>query len=209
VPLNSTGTFFMPLWTDFNPYSLNPGILDWYTILIGLLALAALTAHGANYLAVKTEGILQARARRIARRAWLSTIVLTVLATLLTFAVQPAIGASFSLRPWEVIFPLIALVGLIGMGYFPLRQRDLAAFVASCAYLVGLLASTAVTLYPLVLPAVNPANSLTISNASASPYAQAVGLVWWSIGMVLAILYLILTYRLFWGKVRLTETIGY
>ncbi|TME08634.1 MAG: cytochrome d ubiquinol oxidase subunit II [Chloroflexi bacterium] len=209
VPLNSTGTFFLPLWTDFNPYSLNPGILDWYTILIGLLALAALTAHGANYLAVKTEGILQARARRIARLAWLSTIVLTVLATLLTFAVQPAIGASFSLRPWEVIFPLIALVGLIGMGYFPLRQRDLAAFVASCAYLVGLLASTAVTLYPLVLPAVNPANSLTIYNASASPYAQAVGLVWWSIGMVLAILYLILTYRLFWGKVRLTETIGY
>ena len=158
---------------------------------------------------MKTEGILQARARRIARLAWFSTIVLTVLATLLTFAVQPAIGASFSLRPWEVIFPLIALVGLIGMGYFPLRQRDLAAFVASCAYLVGLLASTAVTLYPLVLPAVNPANSLTISNASASPYAQAVGLVWWSIGMVLAILYLILTYRLFWGKVRLTETIGY
>ena len=209
VPLNSAGTFFLPLWTDFNPYSLNPGILDWYTILIGLLALAALTAHGANYLAVKTEGILQARARRIARLAWLSTIVLTVLATLLTFAVQPAIGASFSLRPWEVIFPLIALVGLIGMGYFPLRQRDLAAFVASCAYLVGLLASTAVTLYPLVLPAVNPANSLTISNASASPYAQAVGLVWWSIGMVLAILYLVLTYRLFWGKVRLTETTGY
>ncbi len=79
VPLNSTGTFFMPLWTDFNPYGLNPGILDWYTILIGLLALAALTAHGANYLAVKTEGRLNTRSRRIARLAWLSTMVLTVL----------------------------------------------------------------------------------------------------------------------------------
>jgi len=174
-----------------------------------LLALAALTTHKANYIAVKTKNILNTRSRRIARLAWLITMVLTVLATLLTFSVQPAIRASFSLRPWEVIFPVIALVGLIGMGYFPLRQRDLAAFVASCAYLVGLLASTAVTLYPLVLPAVNPAYSLTIYNASASPYAQAVGLVWWSIGMVLAILYLILTYRLFWGKVRLTETTGY
>ena len=78
VPLNSTGTFFMPLWTDFNPYGLNPGILDWYTILIGLLALSVLTAHGANYIAMKTEGTLNVRSRRIARVAWLVTIALIV-----------------------------------------------------------------------------------------------------------------------------------
>ena len=209
VPLASNGTFFEALWTDFNPYSSNPGILDWYTILIGLLALAALTAHGANYIAVKTEGTLNVRSRRIARLAWLVTIVLTVLGSLVTFSVQPAIRASFGSRPWEIIFPLIALVGLIGMGYFNSRQRDLAAFFASCAFIVGLLASAAITLYPMVLPATNPANSLTIYNASASQYAQTVGLVWWLIGMVLAILYFILTYRLFWGKVRVTETVGY
>ena len=40
-------------------------------------------------------------------------------------------------------------------------------------------------------------------------FLSTVGLVWWSIGMVLAILYFVLTYRLFWGKVRLTETTGY
>ncbi len=124
VPLASNGTFFEALWTDFNPYSSNPGILDWYTILIGLLALAALTAHGANYIAVKTEGTLNARSRRIARLAWLITIVLTVLGSLVTFSVQPAIRASFGSRPWELIFPLIALIGLIGMGYFTSRQRD-------------------------------------------------------------------------------------
>src|SRR6202023_1648131 len=38
VPLNSQGYFFEALWTDFNPFSANPGILDWYTILTGLLA---------------------------------------------------------------------------------------------------------------------------------------------------------------------------
>ena len=48
------------------PRSAAPGILDWYTILIGLLALAALTMHGADYIAVKTEGAVNARARRIA-----------------------------------------------------------------------------------------------------------------------------------------------
>src|SRR3989449_2949347 len=91
VPLDKNGIFFEALWTDFNPYSSNPGILDWYTILVGLLALAVLTTHGANYIALKTEGMLNARARRLARLAWVATIVLSVLATIATFSVQPAI----------------------------------------------------------------------------------------------------------------------
>ena len=85
----------------------------------------------------------------------------------------------------------------------------MAAFFSSGAFIVGMLASTASSLYPLVLPAVNPANSLTITNASGSQYGQTVGLVWWSIGMILAIVYFVLTYRLFWGKVRVTEMEGY
>ena len=72
-----------------------------------------------------------------------------------------------------------------------------------------MLASAAFGVYPEVLPAINPAYSLTIQNASSSQYAQAVGLAWWTIGIVLAIIYFIITYRLFWGKVRLTQTEGY
>src|SRR5204863_7938 len=37
VPLDANGFFFEPLWTDFNPKSSTPGILDWYTLLIGLV----------------------------------------------------------------------------------------------------------------------------------------------------------------------------
>src|SRR6266581_2488522 len=41
VPLNKDATFFEPLWTDFfNPFSPTPGILDWYTVLVGLTALS-------------------------------------------------------------------------------------------------------------------------------------------------------------------------
>src|ERR671933_1199968 len=54
VPLDKDGYFFQPLWTDFSPFSRTPGILDWYTILIGLLALTTLVMHGANSMAVKT-----------------------------------------------------------------------------------------------------------------------------------------------------------
>jgi cytochrome bd ubiquinol oxidase subunit II len=209
VPLDSHGNFFEALWTDFNPYSPTPGILDWYTILTGLLAFTVLTAHGANYIAVKTEGMLNMRARRISRVAWLATLVLTVLATIATFSVQPQVGMSFFSRPWGFIFPIVGLVGLIGMGYFNIKQRDMPALLSSGAFILGMLSSAAFSLYPLVLPAVNPANSLTIQNASASQYGLTVGLVWWIIGIILAAIYFILTYRLFWGKVNVKDTEGY
>lgn len=205
VPLDAHGVFFEPLWTDFNPRSAHPGILDWYTILIGLLAFAALTTHGANYIAVKTTGALNARARRLARLAWLATVVLTVLGTIATFAVQPAMGAGYAARPWAYVFPLIALGGLGATAYYQRQRRDLEALFASGAYLAGMLVSAAAGLYPMVLPAVTLPNSLTIHNAAASQYGQTVGLIWWAIGMVLAAIYFIFIYRLFWGKVTVAE----
>jgi cytochrome bd ubiquinol oxidase subunit II len=205
VPLDEDRNFFQPLWTNFSPFSETPGILDWYTVLIGLLALATLIVHGANYLAVKTENELNARSRRISRIFALATIALTVLATLATFWVSPWMLESFGARPYGYVLPLVAIAGLVGMVLFNLRGDDRKTFISSSAYIVGMLTSTVFAVYPKVLPAVNPENSLTITNASASDYAQAVGLVWWTIGMVFAAIYFIVIYRLFRGKVRLED----
>src|SRR6476646_3650121 len=60
VPLNADGYFFEPLWTNFR-VGINPGILDWYTVLIGLLAMVTLTVHGAHYIALKTTGVVNER----------------------------------------------------------------------------------------------------------------------------------------------------
>jgi cytochrome bd ubiquinol oxidase subunit II len=203
VPLDESGYFFQPLWTNFSPFSGTPGILDWYTVLIGLLALTTLIVHGSNFIAVKTEDDLNARSRRIARRFSFATILLTLLATPATFWVSPEMLRSFDERPYGYVLPLVAVAGLIGMVYFSLRGRDREAFLSSSAYIVGMLTSTVFGVYPNVLPAVDPSNSLTVQNASASTYGMAVGLVWWSIGMVLAAVYFTVIYRLFRGKVRL------
>ncbi len=64
VPLNADGYFFTALWTDFRTGP-QPGILDWYTVLMAATSVAILTMHGANYLAMKTEGVLAERAGRI------------------------------------------------------------------------------------------------------------------------------------------------
>jgi cytochrome bd ubiquinol oxidase subunit II len=205
VPLDEDGYFFQPLWTNFSPFSNTPGILDWYTILIGLLALATLVVHGSNFIAVKTEGELNVRSRRISRLFAYATIALTLLATAATFWVSPWMLGSFGARPYGLVFPLVAIAGLVGMVLFNLRENDRAAFLSSSAYIIGMLTSMVFGVYPKVLPAVNPANSLTIQNASASDYGQAVGIIWWSIGMVLAAVYFVLIYRLFRGKVNLED----
>jgi cytochrome bd-type quinol oxidase subunit 2 len=64
VPLNAAGYFFLPLWTNWQP-GIHPGILDWYTAIGGLVALMALTLHGALWLTIKTSGELAQRARRL------------------------------------------------------------------------------------------------------------------------------------------------
>src|SRR5580693_8648302 len=62
VPLDQSGDFFLPLWANFGPGP-QPGVLDWYTVLIGVLSLTTLATHGALWVAYKTEGELNSRAR--------------------------------------------------------------------------------------------------------------------------------------------------
>ena len=52
VPLDGSGLFFIPLFTDFQPGA-HPGIFDWYTTLVGAFTFCALAGHGALYLVWK------------------------------------------------------------------------------------------------------------------------------------------------------------
>ena len=204
MPIGEDGYFFQPLWTSFSPTDPNPGILDWYTVLIGLLALSTLVSHGANFIAVKTEHELNVRSRRISRLGWISTLALTIIATVATFYLRPGMLSDFAERPYGLVLPLLASADSHEWATSTSRSGT-----RRLSHLQRLhprhKTNTVFAIYPEVLPAVDPANSLTIYNASASPYGLAVGLVWWSIGMVLAAVYFILIYRLFRGKVRLDD----
>ena len=203
VPLNGNGYFFEALWTNFR-LGTETGILDWYTILIGVAALATLSLHGTLWLALKTEGPVHDRSQSSARAIWWIVLVMTFVVTVVTFRVQPQVLNNLAEHPAGFVFPLLALTGLAAMGWFVRRHDDLKGFLASCLYLVGMLTSVVFGLYPLVLPAsTGPAYSLTIYNAKAADYGLRVGLVWWFIGMALATTYFIYVYRNFAGKVKL------
>ena len=209
VPIGESGYFFSPLWTDFR-LGEERGIIDWYTLLVWLAAVAALTTHGSLWLVKKSVGAVHARAARIAARGWYATVAAALAVTAVSFWVQPKIAASFQQRPWGVIFPLLAIVGLVGIRRYSRRGAELAAFAASCLFILGMMTSTVFGLYPWVLPAGPDASmSLTVADTATSPYGMRVGLMWFIPGMLLVTCYFVYTYRSFAGKVDTGKDAGY
>jgi cytochrome bd ubiquinol oxidase subunit II len=201
VPLDSTGFFAMPLFTDFQP-GVRPGIFDWYTTLVGVFTLCVLAGHGALFLVWRTTGPVQVRSAAWARRLWLVVLPLWVLVTLATAWVQPEIYTSLLARPWSLAFVLLTLGGLCGIFTFSSRGRELAAFLSSSSFLLGLVATALTGSYPIWLRStLDPAHSLTVANSASQSYALQVGLVWLSIGMALAGGYFVNLYRSVRGKV--------
>ncbi len=202
VPLDATGFFSIPLFTNFRPGP-RPGIFDWYTLLSGIFTLCVLAGHGALYLNWKTNGPVQARSRAWARTAWLAVVPLWVLVTLATAWIQPTNFNNFSARPWSIGFILLMLGGLWGVFRFLKRGLERAAFLSSCAFLLGLMAATMTCNYPVWLrSSLDPTHSLTATNAASENHALRVGLVWWTIGIALAGAYFAFVYHSFRGKVE-------
>jgi cytochrome bd ubiquinol oxidase subunit II len=201
VPLDATGRFAIPLFTNFRPGS-KPGIFDWYTTLVGVFTLCVLSGHGALYLVWRTTGPVRDRSRNWARVAWLTTIPLWALATLATAWLQPNIFAALFSRPWSIVFVLLMLAGLVGVFHFMRREEELRAFLSSSAFLAGVLGATMTGNYPFWLRStVETADSLTATNAAANTHALEVAIAWWTVGIILVGAYFVYLFRSLRGKV--------
>jgi len=201
VPLGKDGFFFAPLWTTFTVVP-EAGILDWYTALTGVTALVILTGHGALYVALKTRGELNRRSHRIAAWIWWGTALLTVLGLVAALSIRPQLLDNY--RQYRVgwLIPLAVGVSLTTMAIFRSRQNERAAFLSSCLYIAAMLGGAAFALYPVLLPASTDASySLTIQNTVTQEYGLNVGIMWWMVGMALAIGYFIYLFRSFSGKI--------
>ena len=206
VPLGEDGYFFTPLWTSFRTGGTDLGILDWYTVSVGVTSLLALTYHGAMWVILKTEGEIQDRAKKAAGFVWPPLLALMGLVTIFTFSIQPQVPERMNGNPASYALPLIALAGTLGSRRYMARGKELPAFMGSAMFLVFMLLSVVFGLYPMVLPAAgDPGASLTIYNASGPPHALWVGLLWWVPGMILVTLYTTFIYRQMAGKVKLDE----
>jgi cytochrome d ubiquinol oxidase subunit II len=208
VPLQADGYFFLPLWTNWQPGP-HPGILDWYTVIGGLVALVALTLHGALWLTIKTSGNLERRARSIVTPLWFALVALTVVSLVATIAVRTAILNNYFNYPFTFIVPIGVVASLGGIWLFnrsPRRPQPVKAFLSSCLYLFFMLAGACWGLYPTLLPATTGADrDITLTRAISGPHTLAIGLVWWGFGMLLAIGYVVFVYAKFRGKVDIHD----
>ena len=210
VPLAADGYFFEPLWTNWRVGAQN-GILDWYTVLAGVVALVALTMHGALYVVRKTEPPIADRARRVALFVWPVLLVVTLLSLAATVYARPQVANNYHAHPAGLLIPFV-VAGALGMIlHGTVAQKERLGFAGSTLYLAAMLVGAAFALYPNVLPAsTDPGYSLTIYNTAAAHYGLSIGIIWWIVGMILALGYFFFIYRLFRGKVKLeAEGEGY
>jgi cytochrome d ubiquinol oxidase subunit II len=201
VPIGADDYFFLPLWTDWRTGP-HPGILDWYTVTGGVLALIALGLHGALYLAVKTEGSLERRSRACAGRLWPAVLAVTLASLPATVLARPNSLDNYRTHPVAFMVPLVVVASLITIFFAVRKLSVLTAFLSSCVYLAAMLVGAAAGLFPALLPSVGTdGQDLTIARAIAGPHTLRVGLVWWSFGILLALMYFGIVYWLFRGKV--------
>jgi cytochrome d ubiquinol oxidase subunit II len=165
----------------------------------------ALAVHGSAWLAVKTGGEICARSRMLVSKLWYVLVLMTILSLVGVANLREGILDNYKHYPIGWAIPILVVASLAAIKIFNGKGNDKASFLASSAYLTTMLVGAVFALYPNVLPAMNPAYNLTIENASAGAYGLSVGLVWWTIGIIIAIGYFVFVYRMFSGKVGIGD----
>lgn len=196
IPIDETGTFTGNFLGLLNPFSL----------LVGITGLVLLTMHGAAWLALKSEDALRDRARAWAIRAWPVFVVLYIVATIYAVFEGRFLfeGATSNVLFW--LFLVILLAAIVGMPLMHKAGLDLAMFLCTALTVVGVMAQAAVGLFPRLAPSsIDLAYSLTVDNASSTDRSLMAMLIIALIGVPLVLIYTGAIYWIFRGKVRLDD----
>ena len=162
VPIDQEMIYVGGFWNLLNPFAL----------LGGLVSLCGFILHGAVFLSLKTTDELLKSAQSAARRMWLPTLVVLsgfIVATYLSTDVLKRLGVN------PGVIPIGAALSLLAAGYFIYARRSGWAFFLTTLAIVFAGATIFLELYPRVLvSSLDPNYSLTIYNASSSPYTLKV-----------------------------------
>jgi cytochrome d ubiquinol oxidase subunit II len=173
-------------------------LFNWYSVIGGLAMVMLFFTHGVIFVSLKTDGEIRVRARRLAVRSGIVTIV---------------VGGAFLLatsvahgRPLSIAVSAAAVVTLVVAYVANLRGREGIAFGFMAATIALVVVSLFAALFPNVLVATNdPANTMTIQNASSAHYTLQV-MSWISLIFVPLIMgYQAFTYWIF--RKRVTRSI--
>jgi cytochrome bd ubiquinol oxidase subunit II len=203
------------------------GLLNPFALLAGVVSLAMIVMHGAAWLNLKADGVVQARARTYGAFAALVTVAAFILAgvwlakgvagyAIVSEAVQNGPSnplmksaartdswmAAYALRPWIVIAPIAGILGALGVAMGFVRKLEVPTLLASKLSIIGIISTAGLTMFPFILPSsIDPNSSLTVWDASSSHQTLFVMLAAAVIFMPIILAYTAWVYKVLWGKV--------
>jgi cytochrome bd ubiquinol oxidase subunit II len=200
--------FFLPLWNStFSPQAEHLGIIDWFTILLGVIGVVSLTIHGANWIIFKTNADINQKLKNIVFNLNFLLLGLVIISIFIWHIIEPQPFHNFLNRPWLFIFPIITFTGLFGLFKVKSFKKHGLGFLFSSLFLFGGITSTVASIFPKLLPSTNSVNpDLTVYNVAAHEYGLSVGVYWFAIAAILVIVYFTIQYKVFKGKM---DDIGY
>ncbi|ACT49779.1 cytochrome d ubiquinol oxidase subunit II [Methylovorus glucosotrophus] len=209
-----TGSF----WALLNPFAL----------LCGLVSLTMLLMHGAIYLQLRTEGIVQKRAARAARISGITCAILFALAGLWLAAgiegyrllqipdvnsainplhktVEKVAGAwlsNYSTYPWMTLAPTVGFAGIALALLSAAKKWERCAFVFSSLALAGIILTAGFSMFPFIMPSsTDPVSSLTLWDAVSSKKTLGIMFIVTLIFLPLILIYTSWVFRVLRGKI--------
>jgi cytochrome d ubiquinol oxidase subunit II len=195
--------FFLPLWdSSFSPLTEHPGVIDWFTIIIGIISVITLAIHGANWIILKTRSSINDQLKPVIFKLNISLLILTIISLSVWQNIQQDALDNFPDRPYLIIFPIIYFTGLFGLFFIKRFKKEIYGFLFSTLLILGGITSSLASMFPVLLPSTNDINDpLTIYNTAAHEYSLSVAMGWGIIGFILLFVYMIIQKRLMGGKV--------
>ncbi len=180
------------------------GLLNPYSLLLGITTLALFMMHGSIYIVLKTEGALQEKIKGWVKNTMIFFILLYALTTMATLLFTPHMLTNLQTHPYLFIVPVLSVLSIANIPRNVSRSQGLGAFLSSCAACASLMALFGIGMYPyMVYSTPLPENSLTIYNSCSSLKTLRIMTVIAAIGMPLVISYTASIYWIFRGKVKL------
>ena len=196
----------LPIDKDGNFLGSFLGLLNPYSILVGLLSLVVFTLHGAIYLLLKTEGSHKERIKGMINKLWITFVVLYFIATVFSFFEASYLFSTILKSPIFWVLLILLFASIISIPVLVKAGKNGYAFLGSSLTIASMILLSALSLFPKLVPSsINPEFSLTIYNASSTQRTLETMLIIALIGMPLVIGYTIFVYRVFKGKTEITK----
>ncbi len=181
------------------------GLLNPFSLCVGLLAVAMFLVQGASWLVLRTDGELALTARRAGRLSWLAFVALWLIVTVFSVVDAPDLWANYA-NPLTWIAPLVFVVAMAVSGRALWRPRfDGLPIISSSVAVAALIAILGLGLYPNLVVDRSGSGSLSVSNAASSDLSLTVMLLIALIGVPIVLVYTGFVYSRFTHKVTTSQ----